>query len=40
VRFHPKNDWMKAEGAAFDLLSAEVSDAWLLAQIECGVDAE
>jgi hypothetical protein len=34
VRFHPKNPWMKAEGAAFDLLSADATDAWLLAQIE------
>jgi hypothetical protein len=40
VRFHPKNDWMKAEGAAFDLLSADATDAWLLAQIDFWVDAE
>jgi hypothetical protein len=39
VRFYPKNDWLKAEGAAFDMLSADVSDAWLLAQIECEEDA-
>ena len=33
VRWHPKHDWQAATGQSFDMLTAEVPDAWFLAQI-------
>lgn len=34
VRTHPTHDWTPLTGIAFDLLSADLPDAWFLSQIE------
>lgn len=34
VRTHPTHGWTPLTGIAFDLLSADLPDAWFLSQIE------
>ena len=34
VRTHPSHEWAVVAGIAFDMLSADVPDAWFLEQIE------
>lgn len=34
VRTHPTHDWTPLTGIAFDLLSADLPEAWFLSQIE------
>ncbi len=32
VRFHPSHQWQEVTGAAFDMISADIPDAWFIAQ--------
>ena len=39
TRWHPKNKWVEASGDAFDMLTADVPDAWFIAQAMEQADA-
>ncbi len=39
TRWHPKNKWVEVSGDAFDMLTADVPDAWFIQQATEQADA-